>query len=147
MEIGDFINENVPLFIGLFVGVSVIIVTLLIVFSIKSNVKKKNMLKENPNLVEIVFDTAVFTPKPINGGYEGYLLYSVNGKLVEPIGRSIVVSAGEITLDVENFMRTVGKTFANSYGRSSYTFTATPGKKYTMSFNYIDHCLMHKEKG
>ena len=142
----NFVNENLPLFIGIFAAVSVIGVVLLMVGSAKSKAKKKNLLESDPNLVELIFDEQPYSPKPVPVNYPGYLIYSVNGKPAEPIGRSLVLPAGEITLDVEYFMQQHGKSFPTSFGRSDYTFVTTPGKKYHMSFDCMDYCMMHKVK-
>jgi len=142
----NFVNENLPLFTGIFAAVCIIGVTLLIVGSAKSKAKKKDLLAGNPNLVELIFDEQPYTPKPVPVNYAGYLLYSVNGQRTEPIGRSLVLPVGETTLDVEYFMQQHGKSFPTSFGRSSYTFVTVPGKKYYMSFNCMDYCMMHNVK-
>ena len=143
----NFITENPALLIVVFAAVCVIIVTLLIVGKVKSNAKKKNLLADNPNFVEILFDENVYFPIPhAPFDYAGYKLYSVNGQPAKPIGRSLVIPAGETTLDVEYFFQQKGKNFVTSMGRSSYTLTTAPGSRYVITFNYMDKCLEHRVK-
>jgi len=142
-----FITENPTLLIAVFAAVCVIILTFLIIGNAKSKAKKKNLLADNPNFVEILFDESVYAPIPnAPFDYSGYKLYSVNGQPAKPIGRSLVIPAGETTFDVEYFFQQHGKNFVTSMGRSSYTLTTTPGARYVITFNYLDKCLEHKVK-
>jgi len=81
-QISNFIIENPTVFGIIFVAVCIIILVPLIIFGIKNHAKKKNMLKENENLVEIIFDSPLLTPHPLGAFAEssnnGFTLYSVN---------------------------------------------------------------------
>jgi len=148
--IGNFVNENPAVLVGVFVAVSIIILVPLIIANIKKRAKKKNLLKENGNLVEIVFDSPLLQPNPLGAIAEasnnGFTLYSVNGMPAETFGNSILVDAGAITLDCNYSILPIGRRFSDSYGRQSYTFHVNPARKYIASFNLIEKCLELKEK-
>jgi len=149
-QISNFINENPIIFGGIIAVVTLIILVPLIIVSLKKRAKKKNMLKENENLVEIIFDSPLLKPHPMGAFAEssnnGFTLYGVNGQPAETFGNSILVDAGEIVLDCNYSILPVGRRFSDSYGRQSYTFHVSPGRKYTASFNLIEKCLELNEK-
>ena len=150
-QIGNFINENPAILVGIFAAVSIILLVVLITANIRNRAKKKNMLKENGDLVEIIFDSPLLQPHPLGTFAEvsnnGFTLYGVNGLPAETFGNSILVNAGEVTLDCNYSILPIGRHFANSYGRQSYTFHVSPARKYIASFNLIEKCLELREKG
>ena len=141
--IGNFINENPTILIGIIAGVVVLFLAIFIVASTKSKALKKKLLAENPNLVEIEFDEVVSPPNPIgaNMSNSGYTLYAVNGQKPQFFGRSILAPAGEVLLDCEYFVLPVGNRFANSFGRRPQRVTVATGKKYTATYNLIDNII------
>ncbi|MFV0353017.1 MAG: hypothetical protein ACK5JF_12045 [Oscillospiraceae bacterium] len=145
----NWIQENPNMFFGLFIGVCAVFIIIFIVVGILNKAKKKKLLQGNENLAELVFDYVVSRPSPVGGVMgrsTGYIVYAVNGEQPRIFGRSVLVPAGEVTLDCEYCYQTAGKSFATSFGRSTYRLTVLSGKKYAMSFNYIEKTLEHKEK-
>ena len=145
-----WIMENQTLFLGLVIAAVVIVIIIAIIFSIRKKAKKNNLLKENENLVELKFDEPVHMPNPLGGGpflnSPGYKMYAVNGETPQIFGTSVLVPVGEVKLDIEYIYQMVGRNSTTSFGRQSYKLTTERGKKYKLSFNYIDKHLEHKEK-
>lgn len=148
VTLNDYIAEHPTVFFGVIIAICVVIIALMIIVGAAKRKKKKALLGSDPNLVEIVFDESVTLPAPVaipGNNTAGYVLYSVNDEPAKLLGRSLILPAGETTLDVEYFMLPHGARFAKSMGRSRYTLTTVPGKKYNISFDYMDMCLSHKE--
>jgi hypothetical protein len=147
-KVSNMITENPKMFIGIFVGITLFVLILLIVSSAVRRAKKKNLLKGNENLVEIIFDETVMRPNPMGSSMQapGYTLYTVNGDKPEIFGRSIIVPKGNVTIDFEYAFQTVGNNFATSFGRDMFEFTAEAGKKYKMAYNYLEKKMEYKEK-
>ena len=147
-KINVFITENPNVLIGVFAAVTVLFLVILIVGSAKRKAQKKKLLSENKNLVELEFDATVTPPNPVVGGltYTGYVLYSVNGQKPQIFGHTALVPAGEVVLDCEYFIQTIGKQFANSFGRATQSLTAMQGKKYMVSYDLMERHLELKEK-
>ena len=145
-----WIMENQFVVLGLVIALVVVVIIISIIFSVKKKAKKNNLLKENENLVELLFDEPVRMPNPLGGGpflnSPGYNMYAVNGETPQIFGTSVLAPVGEIALDVEYIYQMVGRNSTTSFGRQSYKLTTKHGKKYKISFNYIDKQLEHKEK-
>ena len=141
--IGNMINENPALFIGIMAGVTILFLVIMIVAGAKRKARKKKMMADNPNLIEIEFDEIVGPPNPIgmDMSNSGYTLYTVNGQQPQIFGRSVLVPAGEVVLDCEYFILPVGNHFANSFGRRSHSLTVSPGRKYTVTYNVIENSI------
>lgn len=163
MDIGNLINDNIEIFIGVFAVVCVVIIAFLIWGAVRRKAQKKKFLEENANLVEIVFDTMVQPParyasrgeKFSNPGATSFILHSVNGREpqvtfeeggVQIFGRSVYVPAGEATLDCEYYVLTNGKNFATLQGRDTCTIPTALGNRYLVSFDLLDKKLRYKVK-
>jgi len=149
-QISNFINENPIIFGGIIATVCIIILVLLIIANLKKRAKKKNMLRENENLVEIIFDSPLLKPHPMGAFAEsandGFTLYGVNGLPAETFGNSILVDAGEVSLDCNYSILPLGQHLSISYGRQNYTFHVSPSRKYIASFNLMEKCIELNEK-
>jgi len=144
-NISEFITDNPQILIGTVAAVSVVILVLLIISGIKRGNKKKKLLQDNPNMVQVEFDAPVYKDHgPMGRPTDtGYVVYSVNGSAPDFFSRTVLVPAGQVSLDCEYFTRSrIGK----SQGRDIHVFTAAPGKKYIISFDLLAHKMKHKEK-
>jgi len=145
----QWIADNSLVVVGIFGALFVGVMILMMVMGAKKKAKKKRLMQENPDLAEMVFDNAVALPHPVSGAMgrsEGYTLYSVNGQEPRIFGSSVLVPSGEVTLDYEFCFQTVGKAFATSFGRDTYKFNVEPGKRYYITYNYLEKVMEHKEK-
>ena len=142
-QISAFMAENPIIFIGVFGAVTVCVLILLIVSSVRKKSAKKRLLAENRNLAELEFDYVVAPPPPIGGmiGHTGYILYTVNSKPPQIFGRSVLVEGGEAEVECEYFVLTVGNRFATSMGRGPQRISVTAGTRYSVSYNLIEHVL------
>ena len=147
-NIEQWVAENSILIACAFGALFVLVMIFMGISSAKKKGRKNKLLQENPNLVEIEFDNVVMKPRPISGplgNVEGYTLFAVNGQEAQVFNRSVIVPAGEVTLDCEYCYQTMGKNFATSCGRSYYRFTAVLGIKYLVFFNFMEMKMDHKE--
>lgn len=143
----NFIQDNLPLFIGAFVVICVVIVGLQIVAGRKQKQKKKTMLASDTDLVEVVFDYPALMKERVvmNPGQSAYVIYAVNGKPAELIRNAVVVPAGNLQIDIEFYQKSVGSKIAKSLARSETTFTIEKGKKYQITYDYMDKVFECKE--
>lgn len=143
----NFMQDNLPLFIGVFATVCIVIVVLMIVSGRKQKAKKKTLLSSNSDLVEVEFDYPAVPRERVimNPGTTEYVLHSVNGKAADLISRSVLVPAGKLDLDIEFYQLSMGKKIAKSLARSETTFMIEKGKKYQITYNYLDKIFECKE--
>lgn len=142
-NIETWVMENSTL-IAVAAGVLfVLVIVLMAVSSARKKAKKNALLQADSNLVEIAFDSRVYPPRPV-GKDVGYTLYAVNGQTPQILGQSVLAPSGEVVLDYEYAYQ--NGSFIKSCGRSTYTLQTLPGKKYTMSFDFMDGKMLHKEK-
>ncbi|MFV0393691.1 MAG: hypothetical protein ACK5LC_04750 [Coprobacillaceae bacterium] len=136
----NFMQDNLPLFMVVFVSVCFILLVLLIVSNRKQKAKKKSLLSSDPNLVEVTFDYPV-VPKErmvMNPGQTEYVIYSVNGKPADVISRLILVPSGELVIDIQFYQKMGYSKFAKSLARSECTFEIEKGKQYQIFYDYTD---------
>ena len=138
----ELTQENLPIFLAIFAVVTVFFIIILIIISVKQKKKKKELLSD-PNNVEIIFDAPVILKRDVvmNPGQTCYVVQYLSDETATFVDRSIITNAQTLTIEVEHYQLPLNKNFAKSIGQDSVTIQLEKGKKYHLSFDYIDKKL------
>ena len=135
----DWIAQNPKAFMILFAVVLVFFLIGFIALKVISAQKKKKLVA-GEDKVEIVFDRALRPARYMvtDAQADGYKIYSVNDALATIVEKSLFVSPGENTIQLE----CLGTTYASrrsssttSYGKRTVSVQVERGVQYTMVFD------------
>ena len=132
-------EENLPIFIAVFVLVCVVAVVIMLVVSAKNRKKKKELLSD-PNNVEIKFDCPVVNGKIVftNPGQTCYVVHLHTESDAVLIGSSLITGLSSITFDVEHYQLGYNKNLAKLMGKDTVEIKVEKNHSYNVSFDYID---------
>ena|GEM_PF-2993261 len=143
----ELILENPTLFIGLILFISVALILIQIIASMKGK-KKKNERLANEDIVEIAFDDAIFPASKVfvDMGLSGYKIFTVNNQEPCIINSSLLVPSGEAVIDLQRIIYARLTKETNIFKQQKISLHLERGTKYLIEYDVLDQNFSCKAK-